>query len=87
MLAFGLAVPAQADNGTDTSALRDAVTAENITTHLQALQDIADANDGNRAAGTSGHVASAEYVEAQLAAAGYTTTRQHFIQALLRGAE
>ena len=53
-LAFGIGLPAQADNGTNTSALRDAVTAENIFGHLQALQDVADANGGNRAAGTPG---------------------------------
>ncbi|AUZ89122.1 peptidase M28, partial [Arthrobacter agilis] len=47
------------------------MSAENIISHLQELQAIADANDGNRAAGTSGHVASAEYIEGQLQAAGY----------------
>lgn len=78
VLAISLASPAHADNGTNTSALRAAVSADNILTHLDALQAIADANDGNRAAGTAGHVASAEYVEAQLQAAGYTTTRQAF---------
>ncbi len=46
--------------------------------HLDAFQAIADAYDGHRAAGSSGHVASAEYVEQQLQAAGYETTRQYF---------
>lgn len=60
------------------SILRKAVTADNIAKHLKALQRIADANDGNRSAGSSGHVASAEYVEQQLKRAGYTTERQPF---------
>lgn len=77
-LPVGIGLPAYADNGTDTTALREAVTAENITQHLEALQAIADANDRNRAAGTSGHVASAEYVEEQLRAAGYDPVRQAF---------
>ncbi|HEU4808708.1 MAG TPA: aminopeptidase, partial [Homoserinimonas sp.] len=77
-LPVGMGLPAYADNGTDTSALRDAVSAENITEHLEALQAIADANDGHRAAGSAGHVASAEYVEEQLRAAGYDPVRQPF---------
>ncbi len=58
--------------------LRKAVSADGITKHLEALQDIAEANGGNRAAGTSGHVASADYMEAKLQRAGYTTSRQPF---------
>ncbi|MHA6695920.1 M28 family peptidase [Homoserinimonas sp. A520] len=77
-LPVGMGLPAYADNGTDTTELRDAVSAENITEHLEALQAIADANDGHRAAGSAGHVASAEYVEEQLQAAGYDTVRQPF---------
>ena len=60
------------------SKLRKAVTAKNIQKHLAAFQNIADANGGNRAAGTNGHVESAEYVEAKLDKAGYDTTRQEF---------
>jgi Zn-dependent M28 family amino/carboxypeptidase len=78
LLVVGSAQPVLADNGTDTALLRDAVSAENIMNHLQELQAIADAHDGNRAAGTSGHVASAEYIEGQLQAAGYETDRQYF---------
>ena len=77
-LPVGIGLPAYADNGTDTAELRAAVSAENITEHLEALQAIADANGGNRAAGTPGHVASAEYVEEQLRAAGYDPVRQPF---------
>ncbi|WP_461164268.1 M28 family peptidase [Arthrobacter sp. R4-81] len=77
-LAFTLAPPAHADNGTDTLALREAVSAANITDHLEALQAIADANGGTRAAGTPGYEASAVYIEQQLTAAGYVPTRQYF---------
>ncbi|WP_166872364.1 M20/M25/M40 family metallo-hydrolase [Salinibacterium sp. ZJ450] len=78
-LAVAVGVPAAyADNGTDTADLRDAVSATGISEHLEAFQAIADANNGNRAAGTAGHVASAEYVEAQLRAAGYDPVRQYF---------
>ena len=59
-------------------ALQAAVSAENISVHLDAFQAIADANGGNRAAGTSGYDASAEYVEQQLEEAGYKTERQPF---------
>ena len=64
------------DPGSD--KLRKAVTAKNIKGHLNQLQKIADANGGTRAAGTPGHVASAEYIESKLQAAGYETTRQEF---------
>lgn len=77
-LAVSFAVPALADNGTDTTALRDAVTAEGILEHLDALQAVADANGGNRAAGTPGYEATAEYIEEQLRAAGYDPVRQYF---------
>ena len=46
--------------------------------HLDALMDIAIANDGNRAAGTSGYAASAEYVRTQLESAGYSVTQHEF---------
>lgn len=77
-LPVGVGLPAFADNGTDTSALREAVTADNIIDHLDALQAIADENDGNRAAGSAGHVASAEYIEEKLRDAGYDPVRQPF---------
>ncbi|MFN2320517.1 MAG: M28 family peptidase [Dermatophilaceae bacterium] len=47
-------------------------------THLTALQRIADAHGGNRAAGTSGYEASARYVEEQLVTAGYSPWREPF---------
>ncbi|MDB1086135.1 M28 family metallopeptidase [Streptomyces sp. ACA25] len=46
--------------------------------HLEAFQRIADRNDGNRAAGTPGHEASARYVGKALRAAGYDVTYQYF---------
>ena len=63
MIAVSVAAPAQAGNGTDTQALRTAVTAAGITEHLAEFQKIATANGGNRAAGLAGHEASAAYVE------------------------
>lgn len=62
----------------DSGQLRAAVTIEAVAAHLEALQQIADGHDGNRAAGTSGYAASVDYVEAQLEQAGYQTQRQQF---------
>src|SRR5215204_3100352 len=75
---LALAGGAQAAVGTDTSDLREAVTVSGVMQHLEEFQRIADANDGNRAAGTSGHDASVEYVEGLLRDAGYDTWRQEF---------
>jgi Zn-dependent M28 family amino/carboxypeptidase len=46
--------------------------------HLRALQDIASANGGNRAAGTPGYDRSAEYVAEQLKEAGYLVRFEEF---------
>ena len=75
---FALATSAQAAVPTDTRDLREAVTVPGIMEHLNAFQQIADDNDGNRAAGTSGHDASVNYVEGLLQGAGYNTSRQEF---------
>jgi aminopeptidase S len=64
--------------GFDARSVRDAFAGRDMVRHLDALQDVADANDGNRAAGTSGYEASARYVEKQLRAAGYAPVRQEF---------
>ncbi len=69
---------AGADNGTDTSDLRDGVTLEGIRAHQEAFQDIADDNGGTRQAGTSGHVESAAYVAGLLTNAGYVVSFQEF---------
>ncbi|MFV1366021.1 M28 family peptidase [Mycolicibacterium elephantis] len=42
--------------------LADAVTADGMYTHLDKLQEIADANDGNRGQGAAGLAASVDYV-------------------------
>ena len=52
--------------------------AEGVQPHLEAWQRIADDNGGNRAAGTPGHEASADYVAQQLRDAGYEVTEQTF---------
>ncbi|MBG6238392.1 Zn-dependent M28 family amino/carboxypeptidase [Mycetocola sp. CAN_C7] len=86
LIAVGFAGPAYAGNGNGngngnksvSQQLRKAVTATGVNQHLKALQKVADANGGNRAAGTPGHVASAAYMEAKLKKAGYTTWRQPF---------
>jgi Zn-dependent M28 family amino/carboxypeptidase len=62
----------------DSGQLRAAVTTQAVTAHLEALQRIADAHDGNRAAGTAGYAASVDYVEGKLEQAGYHTRRQQF---------
>ena len=72
------AAPAQAGDPNNSAKLRNAVTVDGIMNHLNALQDIADANGGNRAAGTSGYAASGDYVQGVLEDAGYTVTRQVF---------
>lgn len=46
--------------------------------HMRAFQAIADRNDGNRAAGNSGHELSAKYAGTLLKKAGYKVTYQDF---------
>lgn len=70
---------ASAAKPTDSTELREAVTTSGIMEHLEALQAIADANDGTRAGGTPGYDASLAYVQDQLEAAGYQTTVQPFL--------
>lgn len=76
--ASALAGTAQAAVTVDTQELRDAITVGGVMEHLEAFQDIADANEDNRQAGTGGHDDSVDYVEAALDAAGYDTWRQEF---------
>ncbi|MEU9231538.1 M28 family peptidase [Streptomyces subrutilus] len=54
------------------------VTARGAYRHLARFQQIADANGGNRAAGTPGHAASAAYVHDTLRKAGYAVSYQDF---------
>jgi Zn-dependent M28 family amino/carboxypeptidase len=58
--------------------LQERVTLDGVMRHLDAFQDIADANDGNRAAGLSGYDASADYVAEEMRKAGYDVQRQQF---------
>src|ERR1700683_5553073 len=46
--------------------------------HLRAMEDIAVANAGNRAAGTPGYDRSAEYVAERLKEAGYVVRFEEF---------
>lgn len=50
--------------------------ATDLTPHLTAFQQIADDNGGNRAAGSPGYAASADYVVDVLTTAGFDVTRQ-----------
>ena len=76
---LGTVVTANAAVPTDTSELRDAVTADAIMDHLAELQKIADNNGGTRASGTPGFDASIDYIEDLLVAAGYQVTRQNLL--------
>ena len=51
---------------------------EELLSHLSALDQIAIANNNNRAAGTSGYEASVDYVKSQLESWGYEVTLQGF---------
>ncbi len=55
-----------------------AVEADQIAAHLDALEQIAQQNDGIRAAGTPGYDASADYVAQQLTTLGFQVERQPF---------
>ena len=77
-LAVSFAPPALAATGTASDTLRSAVSADNVMNHLEALQAIAENNDGNRAAGTPGYEASLLYIEGKLEEAGYKPVRQPF---------
>ena len=82
-----LALPAAATsappgcaNRTNTTyqALFECVTLAGVREHQAALQQIADANGGNRFSGTSGYNASVDYVVETLEAAGYDPDVQTF---------
>ena len=75
------AVPAYAappSNNNSVKKITKAVTLDGVLEHLEALQGIADANGGNRAAGLPGYEASVNYVMDQLTAAGYQPVKQAF---------
>ncbi|OBH00702.1 peptidase M28 [Mycobacterium sp. E2699] len=54
------------------------VTADRMVAHLRALQDIANANRGNRADGTPGYDASVDYVANALRARGFNVSTPQF---------
>lgn len=58
--------------------LLECVTLDGVRSHQAALQVIADANGGTRAAGTLGHEESVSYVVDTLAAAGYDVVLNPF---------
>src|SRR5437879_300687 len=72
---------ATADNVGGTAPVAGAVdpaAGEGAFRHLRALQDIATASKGNRAAGTVGYDRSAEYVAERLKEAGYVVRLEEF---------
>ena len=60
------------------ATLRQRVTAEEMMVHLRSLQQIADANDGNRASGTPGYQASVDYVAHVLRSKGFDVQTPEF---------
>jgi Zn-dependent M28 family amino/carboxypeptidase len=56
----------------------DCISGEDAFAHMQAFQDIADANGGTRASATPGYDESADYVVEQLEAVGLEVERQAF---------
>ncbi|MCV7239222.1 M28 family peptidase [Mycolicibacterium celeriflavum] len=54
------------------------VSADGMYTHLRKLQEIADANDGNRADGTAGYDATVDYVAKFLRDRGFDVTTPEF---------
>ncbi|MBB5776811.1 M28 family metallopeptidase [Nonomuraea jabiensis] len=83
-LPLALTTPANAGGLDDLFAklLVKQVKGPNAKKHLGALQAIADANGGTRAAGTPGYDASRDYVAGKLRKAGYKVTLQpiNFVQ-------
>ena len=66
------------DDRGSTRGLRKAVTTKGINEHLKAFQFHGDLNGGNRAGGSPGYEASANYVTARLQRKGYTVTNDFF---------
>ena len=62
----------------DAERLRSAVTTQGIVQHARRFEEIAESNGGNRAAGTPGYDASADYVAGELRDAGYDVSVRPF---------
>ena len=60
------------------ATLRQRVTGDAMMVHLRSLQQIADANDGNRASGTPGYQASVDYVAHVLRSKGFDVQTPEF---------
>ena len=60
------------------AALQKRVTVDAMMAHLKKLQEIADANDGNRALGTPGYDASVDYVANSLRDKGFDVQTPEF---------
>jgi Zn-dependent M28 family amino/carboxypeptidase len=73
-----LAPAASAIDKVDTKKLRKGVTLDGLLEHATAFQNIAIANDDNRASTTPGYDASVESVTNRLKAAGYRVTHDEF---------
>ena len=58
--------------------LRQRVTTDAMIAHLRSLQQIADANDANRAAGTPGYQASVDYIAHALRSQGFDVQTPQF---------
>ncbi|MET3983826.1 M28 family metallopeptidase [Streptomyces sp. PvR034] len=78
LLTASPAAAAPARDGKLAKELVEEVTARGAYRHLAKFQQIADANGGNRAAGSPGHAASAAYVHDTLKKAGYQVSYQDF---------
>ncbi|MFV0460312.1 MAG: M28 family peptidase [Actinomycetales bacterium] len=76
-LTMGMGTATAANPNTQQKMAR-AITTEAVVAHLEALEEIAQANNGTRAAGTSGYEATAQYIETVLRGAGYDPQRQYF---------
>jgi Zn-dependent M28 family amino/carboxypeptidase len=80
----GAAIAAPATSGCDARTnntyekLLECVRVDGVMEHQEALQAIADANGGNRAAGTTGYTESVEYVVDTLEAAGWSVELDEF---------
>jgi Zn-dependent M28 family amino/carboxypeptidase len=77
-VAIVAAPAASAIDKVKTGKLRKGVTVDGILEHQRAFQDIAIANDGNRAATTPGYEGSVGYVANRLRRAGYRVTLDPF---------
>lgn len=77
-LLVALVPAAMADDIAESKGFRKAVTTAGIREHQAAFQAHADANGGNRVAGSAGYEASANYVVGRMTTAGYNVSSNYF---------